>query len=85
MKLTLKINGIEIVCPFLGGEVKLANFDGVLRCPDYNLLCTSEIYCDSSLDCVRKKQVALKPVYYSPTNNSQATKDVSILAYMFDL
>jgi len=52
--LTLDENN-SVVCPRLGGLIRPANTEGPVLCPDYNLICTSDIYCNSILDCINKK------------------------------
>lgn len=44
-----------MVCPKAGGLIRPANSEGPVLCPDYNLICTSDIYCTSILDCINKK------------------------------
>ena len=45
----------KIVCPRSGGLIRPAETEGPILCPDYNLICTSDIYCNSMLDCINKK------------------------------
>lgn len=52
--LTLGENN-SVVCPRSGGTIKPAYTEGPVLCPDYNLICTSDIYCTSITDCLSKK------------------------------
>ena len=45
----------NVVCPRSGGLIRPAETEGPILCPDYNLICTSEIFCNSILDCINKK------------------------------
>ena len=61
--LTLDENN-SMVCPKGGGLIRPANSEGPVLCRDYNLICTSDIYCTSILDCINKKS---KPKKYTWT------------------
>lgn len=41
-------------CPGGGGMLYLEGFTGYIICPKYNNVCTSEIECDDTLDCIIK-------------------------------
>ena len=55
--LTIQINDDYIVCPRQGGNVELKGYDGKLHCPDYNLICTGTVICNSIFDCIEKKSL----------------------------
>ena len=42
-------------CPRAGGIVNVTNYEGVLYCPDYNLVCTSNVFCNEPIDCISKE------------------------------
>ena len=45
----------NVICPRGGGAIKPADSIGPVYCPDYNLICTAEVYCNSITDCINKK------------------------------
>lgn len=49
-------------CPGGGGQLYLEGFTGYIICPKYNNICTSEIECDDTLDCIIKKSTRRSPV-----------------------
>ena len=52
------INDLNVTCPYNGGVLKkLKGFKGEIRCPDYNMICTSDIWCNEMFDCIDKKSV----------------------------
>ena len=55
--LTIQINDDYIVCPRQGGNVELKGYNGKLHCPDYNLICTGTVICNSIFDCIEKKSL----------------------------
>jgi len=55
--LTIQINDDYIVCPRQGGNVELKGYDGKLHCPDYNLICTGTVICNSIFDCIEKRSL----------------------------
>ena len=61
--LTIQINDDYIVCPREGGNVELEGYDGLLHCPDYNLICTGTVLCNDMFDCIDKKSEAKKDTY----------------------
>jgi hypothetical protein len=79
--LTIQIGSEYIVCPRLGGIVKIegshTNYKGYLFCPDYNLICTGTELCNNLFDCIDKKsaykETAFNKTYYTEpiTYNSE--------------
>ena len=61
--LTIQINSEFIVCPRQGGNVKVKGYDGILHCPDYNLICTGTVMCNDMFDCIDKKSESKKDTY----------------------
>ena len=53
--LTIKIFDDYIVCPRAGGKIVMEGYLGYLLCPDYNLICTGTVTCNSLFDCIDKK------------------------------
>ena len=53
--LTIKIFDNYIVCPRQGGKISAIGFVGYILCPDYYLICSSNIICNDMFDCVKKK------------------------------
>ena len=56
---SLYIGSKIVTCP--GKEVVLYNpngLNGQIKCPDYNLICTSQTWCNDIFDCIDKKSQA---------------------------
>ena len=52
------INDLNVTCPYKGGKLKkIKGFKGEINCPDYNMICTSDIWCNEMFDCIDKKSV----------------------------
>ena len=82
--LTIKINGLYVVCPRSGGNVKVEGYDGYLSCPDYNLICTGTVFCNDIFDCINKKSLVKNDTfdydYTSLTNvQNEELKNTQIL------
>ena len=63
-EIILKIGSLKIICP--GYRIGLTNPDGFygeIMCPDYNLVCSSEIQCNDMLDCIEKKSTSIRSTY----------------------
>ena len=55
-KIKVYINDAQVICP--GYETILNNPNGLrgkLKCPDYNLVCTSDTWCNEMFECIDKK------------------------------
>ena len=84
----LSIGGLEVVCPMEGEIIEDPNgFKGKVRCPDYNSVCTSEVWCNDPIDCIEKKIVGDESSYsYSyqlPTSlKSQYINGLSLFSYL---
>ena len=80
------ISGSVVECPMAGGLIQNpSGFRGKIVCPDYNSVCTSEIWCNDPLDCIDKKVTAYINSYtykYTlPINEkSQFIKGVSLFS-----
>ena len=65
-EIIIKINGYPntVTCPGTRELLKNPNgFNGEIMCPDYNLVCSSEVFCNDMLDCINKKSTALRATY----------------------
>ena len=62
--LTVKIHENYIICPRGGGKIEVDKYGGFLICPDYNLICTATIMCNTLDDCVNKKSELKKDYVY---------------------
>ena len=83
--LTIQINDDYIVCPRQGGNIRVVGYDGLLNCPDYNLICTGTVICNDMFDCIDKKSETKKESYYyeySPltTQNFNKLPNVEVLS-----
>ncbi len=57
-RVIVTINNQKIECPTEGGLIELPiGLNGSLDCPDYNQICTSSIWCNNMLECIKKKSV----------------------------
>lgn len=58
------INDLNVTCPYKGGILKkIKGFKGQINCPEYNMVCTSEIWCNEMFDCIDKKSITDKNSY----------------------
>ena len=58
--LTIQIGNIYMTCPKLGGVVRMSSdsgYIGAVECPDYNLICTGSVMCNSIESCIEKKSI----------------------------
>ena len=63
-KVILNIGSGTVVCPEEGGTLNdPSGYKGKVNCPDYNSVCTSNIWCNDPLDCIEKKIEADKSSY----------------------
>ena len=78
--------GEEIItCPTKGTILRNPKgFFGTIKCPDYNLVCTSEIWCNELFDCIDKKSVADGNTY-DYNNYRKIVLDVSKIILWFIL
>jgi hypothetical protein len=56
---SIYIDSKIVNCP--GNETILSNPNGLsgqIKCPDYNLVCTSQVWCNDIFDCIEKKSEA---------------------------
>ena len=70
------ILGVTVTCP--GHETVLNQpngFNGQIKCPDYNLVCTSEVWCNELFDCIKKNSKAARDTYYSDVIEFTAKDD----------
>lgn len=70
-KINIYIGDKTIICP--GIETILYNPEGLLgeiNCPDYNMVCTSEVWCNDLYDCINKRSTADISTYDYNSNKS---------------
>ena len=63
-EIIIKIGTSKVICP--GERTTLTNiggFNGSIECPEYNLICSSEILCNDMIDCINKKSTSLRSTY----------------------
>ena len=61
----IMIGDKSVVCPINGGLItNPSGFRGKIVCPDYNSVCTSDIWCNDPLDCIDKNVIANNKSYY---------------------
>ena len=55
------------------GEQKIINVKSsdTLNCPDYNMVCTSDIWCNNMFECIDKESVTDENTYLYNTNYEQ--------------
>ena len=50
------VNDLKVTCPYKGGMLqKIKGFKGKIKCPEYNAICTSDIWCNEMFECIDKK------------------------------
>ena len=78
-QIMISIGNSNIICPRKGGILENPNgFIGQIKCPNYNIICTSEIWCNELFDCIDKKSISdLNTYYYMnyPENEEEDKKD----------
>ena len=58
------VNDLSVVCPNEGGVLKkVKGFKGKINCPKYDMICTSQIWCNELFDCIDKKSGADEYTY----------------------
>ena len=69
-KINVYIGNQMIEC---NGEQKIINtkYSDTLNCPDYNMVCTSDIWCNNMFECIDKASVADENTYLYNTNYEQ--------------
>jgi hypothetical protein len=69
---SIYIDSKVVACP--GKESVLYNpsgFNGQIKCPDYNLVCTSQTWCNDIFDCIDKQSQADISTYDYITNKTK--------------
>ena len=62
--LIVYIGDSKVTCLKEGGKIENPNgYVGVINCPDYNLVCTSDIWCNDMFDCIDKSAIADESSY----------------------
>jgi len=60
---TVFIRNKHFICDTNGGVISDDEFDGLIDCVDFNLICTKTVECGDVIDCVNKKSLPVEPVY----------------------
>ena len=69
------IGSNTVTCP--GSKTVLSNpsgLNGEINCPDYNMVCTTDIWCNDMFDCISKKSTADLNTYEYLTNKQALLK-----------
>ena len=71
----IHIENNEIICPVNGGIIKNPNgFIGEINCPKYNIICTTDIWCNDAFECINKKSIPYI-INSNDTNNYENEDD----------
>ena len=71
-QINVYIGNNKITCPKNGGILDNPNgIKGQLKCPDYNTICTSNIWCNELFDCIEQKSLSYLDTYDYYKNNSR--------------
>jgi hypothetical protein len=84
-EIIIYINTLKIICP--GNRTFLTNpegFIGKILCPDYNLVCSSEIQCNDMLDCIKKHSTANRNTYLYPESKSKMF-EINFIFYLITI
>ena len=74
-KMLIYIGDNVVTCP--GSKCALTNpsgLNGEINCPDYNMVCTTDIWCNDMFDCINKKSTADSNTYEYLTNKQTLLK-----------
>ena len=56
--IVVNIGSNKINCPVDGGAVKNPNgFIGEINCPKYNIICSTDVWCNDAFECINKKSI----------------------------
>jgi len=83
-EIIIKIDESKVVCP--GERTTLTNIDGFtgsIECPEYNLVCSSEIPCNNMIDCINKKSTSIRSTYLYLEGNILGRNDFFILFLLY--
>ena len=76
-KIRVYVGGSSFICPGYETILYPNGFNGQVKCPDYNMICTSKIWCNELFDCIEKKSEADLDTYCTrvkkeePENNGE--------------
>ena len=71
-QIKVKIGQKTIICN--GEKNDMENPEGLtgnLSCPDYNMICTSDIWCNNMFDCINKESTPDESTYYYISNRGE--------------
>ena len=81
-KIKVNIGEKTIICD--GTKKEMNNPEGLkgyLLCPDYNMICTSETWCNNMFDCIEKESIADENTYeYNSNKDELKERDIFNLA-----
>ena len=83
-EINIKIGSSKVVCP--GERTTLTNIDGFtgsIQCPEYNLVCSSEIPCNDMIDCINKKSTSKRSTYLYLEGNILGNSNIFILFLLY--
>ena len=63
-EIIIYINSLKVICP--GNRTILTNpegFIGNILCPEYNIVCSSEVQCNDMLDCIKRNSTSNRNTY----------------------
>ena len=83
--LTILVYDQYVVCPKQGGNVQVAGYNGILHCPDYNLICTGTVMCNELFDCIEKKSEYKETTFsydYIPLTTQRYVDIASVNTFM---
>ena len=66
-KFTVFIGNNQVICDGEEKTLEVSSSD-TLNCPDYNMVCTSDIWCNNMFDCIDKKSVTDENTFLYVTN-----------------
>ena len=65
------IDDLNVTCPYSGGILKkIDGFKGTINCPEYNMVCTSEIWCNEMFECIDRKSETDYSTYINYKSNN---------------
>ena len=69
-KFTVFIGNNQIICDGEEKTLEVSSSD-TLNCPDYNMVCTSDIWCNNMFDCIDKKSLTDENTFLYVTNKDK--------------
>ena len=83
-QINVYIGNNKITCPTNGGILDNPNgIEGQLKCPDYNIICTSNIWCNELFDCIEQESLSDLDTYDFYKNNEQNLYPIKFVYFSF--